>query len=107
MIRALESGDVRLEATERMLDALVERPEQSPEEVLDRHRTGGGDSQELEVHLERVRTTVGEMEGRSLETLERWGMGELMRHFLGRLDPAVVREGLMTVLAEVSAGMSQ
>ncbi len=107
MVRALESGDVRLEATERMLDALVERPEQSPEEVLTRHRQRPDDSQELEDHLERIRTTAAEMEGRSLETLERWGMGELMRHFLGRLDPAVVRESLMTVLEEVSGVMSR
>ncbi|MCK5652512.1 MAG: hypothetical protein KAJ42_14085, partial [Gemmatimonadetes bacterium] len=101
------SGDVRLEATERMLDAVIERPEQSTEEVLARHRQRPDDSQELEDHLERIRTTAAEMEGRSLETLERWGMGELMRHFLGRLDPVVVRKSLMIVLEEVSGGMNE
>ena len=33
-------------------------------------------------------------------------MGELMRHFLGRLDPVVVRESLMIVLEEVSGGVN-
>ena len=87
-----------------MLDSLIERPERSPEEVLAQHRSGPDDSREMEERLAAVGEAAAEMEGRSQETLERWGMGEIMRHFLGKLDPAVVRERLMTVLAEVSGG---
>jgi Glu-tRNA(Gln) amidotransferase subunit E-like FAD-binding protein len=89
-----------LEATERMLDELIEHPRRSVDEVLERHRGQPGDLQELETRLEGVLESACEMEGRSMETLERWGMGQLMRHFLGRLDPEVVRGRLSAAVKE-------
>ena len=101
MVRALESGEIRLEATEQMVDALLKPDAMSTEEVLSRYRRRPDDLEALEQQLQVVREEALFLPGRSLATLERWGMGWLMRHFLGRLDPTTVRERLVEVLCDM------
>jgi len=101
MVRALESREIRLEALEQMLDSLLKPDAISTEEVLVRYRRSAGDLAALDERLKEVAAKASAMPGRSLETLERWGMGALMRHFLGKLNPKVVSERLTEVLTEV------
>ena len=103
MVRALESEEIRLEATEQMLDALLNAETLSAKEVLARYRRCPDDLVVLEERLQEIAVKVPAMPGRSLETLERWGMGVLMRHFLGKLTPKLVAESLTEVLSAVLA----
>ena len=107
MVRALQSGAVRLEATEQMLDALLETESDSAEQVVARYLSGSDDLTDLELRLKEVAAEVVSMPGRSVETLQRWGMGVLMRIFLGKLDPKVVSDRLADVLNQgVEGGRS-
>ena len=105
LVRALEVTDIRLEATEQVLDALLRKSEnESSEEIVARYRRGPDDLDVLASGLEEVAEKIAEMPGRSLETLVRWGMGVLMRRFLGKLDPTRVSELLRDELGEVVKG---
>jgi Glu-tRNA(Gln) amidotransferase subunit E-like FAD-binding protein len=105
LARALEVADIRLEATEQIIDALLEKGEgESAEAIIARYRRGADDLDALTASLEDVATQVAEMPGRSPETLERWGMGVLMRQFLGKLDPKTVSERLRATVNEVVKG---
>ena len=104
IVRALESEEVRLEAFERMLDAVLKPDASSTEDLLDRYRRSPADAVVLEESLREIAATVSRMSGRSPETLKRWGMGLLMRRFLGKLDPRVVSERLTETLSEVVSG---
>ncbi len=42
--------------------------------------------------------------GRPPDVALRWGMGEIMKEFFGRIDPSKVRERLAAALQETSAG---
>ena len=104
VVRALESGEVRLEATERMIDTLLSSEETAPPEVIERFRIRSDEEAALDQALRGIAATVEEMPGRSVETLHRWGMGTLMRSFLGRLDPQLVSQRLMALLNDASEG---
>jgi len=105
MVRALEVVEIRLEATDQMLDALLNKPNaESPEDVLERYRRGPDDPNHLADRLSEIADEALNMPGRTLETLQRWGMGVLMRHFLGKLDPKVVLDRLTVTLQEVLEG---
>jgi len=98
MLAAVASGDVRIEALPRMLDAAVGEPETHPEEIVGRFRR----SEQLE---DLLLTTVQEsarraqaLEERTPETRLRWAMGEAMRTLLGREDPRAARGQLAAML---------
>jgi len=104
MVRALESGEVRLEATDRIVDAIIRSPERSCDSLLDRYRRRPSDTAEFEQALKMLVQRAAGMIGRSTGTLTRWAMGQMVPSFLGRLDPRVidqrVSECLRTVVQE-------
>jgi glutamyl-tRNA(Gln) amidotransferase subunit E len=103
LVRALESGAIRLEATGRVLDALAAAPTANVESILDRYRAGPDDASRFELALASVAESAQRMDGRSPGTLVRWGMGELMPAFLGRLDPTLVQDRLTAALSALAS----
>lgn len=103
MVRAMEEGTIRLEAMDRIFDELIERGEESVEEVLTPYRADPDDDRELERALERVSEGAAALAGKSFDAVIEWGMGELMPRFLGHLDPAYVRERLTDTLQRARA----
>ncbi len=103
-MRALETGEIRLEATDRALDALLLRGTDSADVVLERFRRREGDDVELSSLAATVVRDAAALDGRSPETRQRWAMGQLMRVFLGRLDPRAVRERIERELSLAVAG---
>ena len=110
---ALDLG-LRILAAEREEPELVERMREllgrvawtAPDDVLERYCRRPGDEEELSFAMtEVVQEAVG-MEGRSIDTRIRWGMGPLMRRFLGRLDPNQVRERLQRELSAALQGIA-
>ncbi|MFC1661351.1 Glu-tRNA(Gln) amidotransferase subunit GatE, partial [Gemmatimonadota bacterium] len=98
-VRALEMGTVRAEAFERILDGLVEDPLMNSDEILGRYRLDDNDLEKLGRAVHSVAEKAAEeLEGKPFDTVSRWGMGQLMREFLGRLDPLVVEERLAQAL---------
>ncbi|HSG82415.1 MAG TPA: Glu-tRNA(Gln) amidotransferase subunit GatE [Gemmatimonadota bacterium] len=98
LIRQVEGGAIRLEAMERALDNLLAAHDRPADQLLARYRQRSDDAHELEVALADVAARAAELEGRSADALLRWGMGEIMRRFLGRVDPALVRRRLGELL---------
>jgi glutamyl-tRNA(Gln) amidotransferase subunit E len=101
MVRALETGEVRPEATARIVDAIVQSPETSAESLLDPYRCTPNDTAELDRALEEVMEDAVGMIGRSPATLLRWAMGEIIPRFLGRLDPKVIQQRVAESLGRV------
>ena len=104
LVRAVEAGEIRPEAMDRILDELITRTDTPTDDLLDRYRGRPGDEAELSVGLEEVVQRAASLPGRSVDTLVRWGMGTLMRRFLGRLDPNQVRDRLELELSVVAQG---
>ncbi len=104
LVRAIETGEIRPEAMDRILDELITRADTPTDDLLDRYRGRPGDEAELSVGLEAVVQRAASLPGRSVNTLVRWGMGTLMRRFLGRLDPNQVRDRLELELSAVAQG---
>jgi glutamyl-tRNA(Gln) amidotransferase subunit E len=106
-VRALETGEVRLEAFERILDTLVLDWAVPPEEALARYRKDPDDAAELEVRLGEVVRNAEELAGKHTEAVAEWGMGRLMRHFLGKLDPTDVEQRLTEALQAVAVEVEE
>ena len=100
MVRAIESGEIRPEALDRMLDALVAEPEAAPDEILARYRGDGGDEDALTRRLTDVVVEVRSLTTERSDGVLRWAMGAVIPQFLGRLDPRVVRERLVRALED-------
>ena len=100
MVRAVESGEIRPEAMDRMLDDLVQEKDTSVEEVLARYRSRENDLEELERVLQTVTALAGQSTGKPAEVILRWAMGEVMPRFVGRLDPEWIQDQLSLALAE-------
>jgi glutamyl-tRNA(Gln) amidotransferase subunit E len=100
MVRAVASGEIRLEAMERIFDALLEQPLIPADEVLAPFRCRLGDSEELEQKLREVAGRVEPLASKPPDVVWRWAMGELMPLFLGRLEPAHVEARLAEMLRE-------
>ena len=98
LVRAIESGQIRPEAIDRIIDVLVVEVEASTEDVLARYRVSGDDSARLETALSEVAGQSVELAGRPADRVLRWAMGEVMPGFLGRLDPHLVRGRLAETL---------
>jgi aspartyl-tRNA(Asn)/glutamyl-tRNA(Gln) amidotransferase subunit B len=103
MVRAMEEGAIRPEATDRIFDELIERWEEPAEEILTRYRRGPDDERELERELERVSEGAAGLAGKPFDAVMEWGMGRLMACFLGRLEPSYVRERLSDALQRARA----
>ncbi len=100
MVRAIESGEIRPEALDRMLDALVAESEAAPDEILARYRGDGGDEDVLTRRLTDVVVEVQSLTTERSDGVLRWAMGAVMPQLLGRLDPTVVRERLRQALED-------
>jgi glutamyl-tRNA(Gln) amidotransferase subunit E len=100
MVRAIEAGEIRPEALDRMLDALIVQPEATAEDVLARFRRGEGDDDVLTRRLTDAVVEAQSLTTASRDGVLRWAMGAVMPEFLGRLDPAHVREQLERALED-------
>ncbi len=98
LVRALESGALGPQAVSRAVDTILTDAGADPEDVVNAFRPRSDDARRLEGRIGEVLDRAGRMEGRSPETLLRWAMGEVMRGFLGRVDPDEVRERLRQAL---------
>ncbi len=94
IVRAIDTGAVRPEALDRLVDAAIERPSATSEEILAPFQQTGGGNAQLERAVDQVVTRATALNGRSQSTLLRWAMGEAMPGILGRADPAAVRARL-------------
>jgi Glu-tRNA(Gln) amidotransferase subunit E-like FAD-binding protein len=103
----LESGVIRPEGLVSAIDGVLEKPDRSVEEVLTQFRVRTEDQGKLDVTVQEVAKEASDMEGRSPDILMRWAMGEVMRRFFGRVDPAVVREKLREALGKEEEGVAQ
>jgi Asp-tRNA(Asn)/Glu-tRNA(Gln) amidotransferase B subunit len=104
LVRALEGGEIRPEALAWALDEAVSEPDGSVEEILSKFRPRPDDPERLEERLVEITHIAREGRPRSEETLLAWGMGEVMRKFFGRVDPAVVRSRLSELFADRESG---
>jgi glutamyl-tRNA(Gln) amidotransferase subunit E len=100
VVGAIVTGEVRPEAIDPVLDALIERADVPVDEVLAPFRSRPADREELDCVLAELAADAGALAGRPLETAIRWGMGEVMPRFLGRLDPSLVRARLAGALKQ-------
>jgi Glu-tRNA(Gln) amidotransferase subunit E-like FAD-binding protein len=100
LVRALEEDQIRLEATEQILDHLVTDRVSNPYEILDRYRMTDSDLDDLTAASQGVvEMAQTELRMKTFDVAIRWGIGRLMQRFLGRLDPVLVRAGLEEALA--------
>jgi len=104
LVRAIETGKIRPEAMDRALDDLITRPATPVGELLNRYRERPGDPAALAAGLREVMRRAAPLRGKPLDVVVRWGMGELMRWFLGRVDPSRLRTQLEDELAVVAGG---
>jgi glutamyl-tRNA(Gln) amidotransferase subunit E len=104
LVRALEGGAVRAEAASRIFDELVRQGAIAPQQILERYTIRPDEAERLDRAVERVVASAARLKRRSVESMMRWCMGELMREFLGRVDPRIVRGGLASQMAAVAPG---
>jgi glutamyl-tRNA(Gln) amidotransferase subunit E len=106
VVAALESGETRFEALERILDSLIEDAVRDVREVLNRYGRHPDDQSELEAELAAVVDRAVGLAGKPLAAVTEWAMGRLMARFLGRVDPgeveAQLRDALQTTAPEVT-----
>jgi len=100
LVHALQSGELRLEATERVLDMLFERSDLSEYEVLEHYYARLRDPAELQQLLAQVVADAAELVGEPFEAVARWATGRVIPRFLGRLDPSALLEQLLAALRE-------
>jgi glutamyl-tRNA(Gln) amidotransferase subunit E len=98
LVRALEEGSLRPEGLIPALDRLLEQPKESPENVLAAFRVRDEDQEALVGAVQEAARSAVETNRRSPGARFRWAMGEVMRQFFGRVDPARVRELLLEAL---------
>jgi Asp-tRNA(Asn)/Glu-tRNA(Gln) amidotransferase B subunit len=98
LIRAMERDELRPEALIWAVDEVLGPAGASPRDALSRFRPRTGDDESLDDLVDRVGAMAGTMDGRSPNTLLRWGMGEVMRNMRGRVDPEEVRSRLERIL---------
>jgi glutamyl-tRNA(Gln) amidotransferase subunit E len=104
LVRALESGAVRLEAAHRALDELIGAPESEATALLERYQAGPNDAAQLERRVAETAADAQALDGTGPDGRLRWAMGRVMPEFLGRLDPQQVRDGLARALGTTVPG---
>ncbi len=100
LVRAIERGETRIEALDRLIDMAISSPAVSVDEIILRHSGNTDDDDRLEEAVRNVATDILAMPGRSTTTLVRWAMGQVMPKFLGKVDPMIVRTKLEAVVME-------
>jgi len=100
LVGALESGELRLEATERVLDMLFERSDLSADQVLQQYYARLHDPDELDQLLSQVIDDAEDLAGKPFEVVARWAAGRVIPPLLGRLAPKVLLERLLAALRE-------
>jgi glutamyl-tRNA(Gln) amidotransferase subunit E len=100
MVRAIEAGEIRPEALDRMLDVLVAQTDVSVDELLVRYRGSADDEDVLTRRLTDVVVEAQTLTTAARDGVLRWAMGAVMPEFLGRLDPTQVREQLARALED-------
>jgi len=98
LVRALEDGQIRPEAVGWAVDDVLADPEVPVEEVLRTYRPRPDDGEKLQALLSDVTHLALKDDRRPPEVALRWGMGEIMREFFGRIDPSEVRKRLSSLL---------
>jgi len=101
LVEAVQLGEVRVEAMERILDGLIERPDVPVEAILAPYKSQPGDMEELAQVLEVVTAQADRLAERPEDVRLRWGMGRVMPRFIGRLDPGIVHQKLREALQTV------
>jgi len=98
LVRALEAGELRPEVLSRAVDELLQRPERSAHEVLSAYRSHPDDLHQLEVLVAETAIHAHVLDGKSPAAVLRWGMGQVMPRFLGRVEPRLARDRLAAAL---------
>ncbi len=80
------------------MDEVLSDPEGAVEKVLTKYRSRPGDEERLRGVLSEVAMRARALAGRPPEVSLRWGMGEVMREFFGRVAPLEVQERLSALL---------
>jgi glutamyl-tRNA(Gln) amidotransferase subunit E len=102
LVRALEAGTIRPEATERALDDLLRHPDREPDALLERYRVREDAAEQCERRVAEVVAEASALNSTDPDGVLRWAMGRVMPAFLGQLDPRYVRERLTTALSTSS-----
>ena len=97
-VRALEATEIRPHALVWAVDAALEEPDASPEQVLDRFRVKATDEVRLDEALREVAADAFALNGKPPDVVTRWGMGQVMDRFRGRVDPVAVEARLSQAL---------
>ncbi len=100
MVRAVERGAIRPEAMERMLNRVIEHPDDPVDPVLSVFQCRAGDAEELDRVVDEVVGRAGALAERPFATVRRWAMGQVMPQFVGRLAPLDVERRLLARLRE-------
>jgi hypothetical protein len=95
---------MRPEAFEAAFDALLEAPGQPADEVLSFFRRGPEDETELEQIVTITAARASAMAGKPEEAVLRWGLGEILHHLLGRVDPAEAAARLALAMKPIGEG---
>jgi Glu-tRNA(Gln) amidotransferase subunit E-like FAD-binding protein len=96
----IAAGDVRPEALDRIVDAVVTRPGTPPAEIIAPFAPPPPDVERL---IADTASRARAMNGRSADTLLRWAMGEVMPGAIGQVDPRDVRRRLTDRLSMIGA----
>ncbi len=105
LVRAFEDGEIRPEALGWAVDEILADSELEVEEVLAKYKPSEDDEERLKSVLSEVADRARAVEGRSAEASLRWGMGEVMREFFGRVAPLGAQEALSGLLG-LRAGLA-
>ena len=96
-MRLINAGAIRAEALDRMVDAVVRRPDATVADLFAPFRISedGVVDRTVRSSVERAQA----LPNRSPGTRVRWAMGEVMRNLVGRADPRAVERRLVEQLA--------
>jgi glutamyl-tRNA(Gln) amidotransferase subunit E len=103
LVRAMERGDLLAAALVPALDAVLEAPALAVADVLARYRPLDGAEEQVAARVAVVAREARRLRGRGPDTLLRWGMGEAMGGWRGRVDARLVERALRQALVAGAA----
>ncbi len=106
LLRAIETGAVRSEAASRIVDELLQRADVPADQILSSYRSRPGDPERFELALEETVQRTAGLRRQAVDSIARWCMGQLMRQFLGSIEPGFVRERITRQLAAAEPGIT-
>ncbi len=98
LVRALEQGALLPDALIPALDDVVEHPDRPVDDTLAAYAPMEAADPRLLARIEEVAVQARALSGRSQDVMLRWAMGQVMRPFRGRVDPARARQSLTRAL---------